>query len=120
MSTQWGTAFQKALQTESNNAIFQFWNKYKTERPLIGQLVRCVLDLLDSTGRTDVGFRAAFVHQNRELGVDLDINNNEWAGLLKDSYLIATYAVVNGACLECRRLDQTTLICGDKSRYTVF
>lgn len=119
-STQWGTAFQEALQAESNDAIFQFWNKHTTERPLIGQLVRCVLDMLDSTGRTDIGFRAAFVHQNRELGVDLDIDNNEWAGLLKDSYLMATYAVISGVCLECRRPDHTTSICGDESRYTVF
>ncbi|EON67648.1 hypothetical protein W97_06791 [Coniosporium apollinis CBS 100218] len=118
-STQWGTAFQRALQTTSKDAIFQFWNKHTAERPLIGQLVRSVLDVLDSTSRTEIGFRAAFVHQNRELGVDLEIDNNEWAGLLKDSYLMATYVVVDEVCLEYRRPDHTTSICGGESRYTV-
>ena len=118
-STRWGMAFQKALQTESNDAIFQFWNNHTAERQLIGQLVRSVLDVLDSTGRTDFGFRASFLHQNRELGVDLEIDNNEWARLLKNSYLMATYAVVNEVCLECRRPDHMTSNCGDEQRYTV-
>lgn len=62
----------------------------------------CVPDMLDSMGRTDFVFRAAILHQNRELRVDLDIENNEWAALLRDSYLMATYAIVNEAYLECR------------------
>jgi len=115
----WGMSFQKALMNDSNDAIFQFWNDYVEQRPLVGQLVRCVLDVLDNTGKTDFSFRAAFLHQNRELGVDLDIENNEWAGLLRDSYLMATYAVINKICLECRQPDHTTSICGDESRYTV-
>jgi hypothetical protein len=82
-------------------------------------LVRYVLDVLDGTGKNDFGFRAAFLHQNRELGVDLNIENNEWAELLKDSYLMATYAIVNEICLECRQPDHTTSICGDESQYTV-
>jgi Ubiquitin family len=118
-STQWGIAFQEALQTESDDAIFQFWINHTVERPLVGQLVCCVLEVLDSTGRTDFGFRAAFLHQNRELGVDLDVKNNEWAALLKDSYLTATYAIVNEVCLECRRPDHTASICGDDARHTV-
>jgi hypothetical protein len=112
-------SFQKALMTDSSDAIFQFWNDYVEQRPLVGQLVRCILDVLDSTGKTDFGFRAAFLHQNQELGVDLDIENNEWAGLLQDSYLMATYAIINEICLECRQPDHTTSICGDESRYTV-
>lgn len=118
-STTWGMSFQKSLMTDSNDAIFQFWNDHVEQRPLVGQLVRCILDVLDSTGRTDFGFRAAFLHQNRELGVDLDIENNEWAGLLQDSYLMATYAIVNKICLEFRQPDHTTSICGDEARYTV-
>jgi len=118
-STQWGIAFQKALRTESNDAIFQFWKDHTVERTLVGQLVCCVLDVLDSTGSTDFGFRAAFLHQNRELGVDLDIKNNEWATILRDSYLMATYAIVNEVCLECRRPDHTASICGDDVRHTV-
>ncbi|KAH8765886.1 hypothetical protein F5882DRAFT_474438 [Hyaloscypha sp. PMI_1271] len=118
-TTTWGMSFQKALMTDSSDAIFQFWNDYVEQRPLVGQLIRCILDVLDSTGKTDFGFRAAFLHQNRELGVDLAIENNEWAGLLQDSYLMATYAIINEICLECRQPDHTTSICGDESRYTV-
>jgi hypothetical protein len=118
-TTQWGIAFEKALQIESNEAVFQFWNHYKAERALVGQLVCCVLDILDGTGRTDLGLHAALLYQNRELGVDLDYDKNEWAGLLKDSYLTAAYAIINEVCLECRRPDHTTSICGDESRYTV-
>lgn len=43
-----------------------------------------------------------FCIRNRKLRVDLDIENNEWAALLRDSYLMATYAIVNEAYLECR------------------
>jgi hypothetical protein len=118
-TSTWGMSFRKALMTDSNDAIFQFWNTHVEQRPLVGQLVLCLLDVLDSTGKTDFGFRAAFLHQNRELGVNLDIEANEWAGLLQDSYLMATYAVVNEICLECRQPDHTTSICGDESRYTV-
>lgn len=120
--TTWGKAFHQVLQTESNDAIFQFWNTHTAQRPLVGRLVRSVLDVLDSTGRTDGcggWFRAAFVHQNCELGIDLTVSRNEWMGLLTDSYLMATYAVVNEICLECRRPDHTTSTCGDELRYTV-
>jgi hypothetical protein len=119
LSTTWGMSFRKALMTDSNDAIFQFWNDHVEQRPLVGQLVRCMLDVLESTGRTDFGFRAAFLHQNRELGVDLQIENNEWARLLQDSYLMATYAIINKICLEYRQPDHTTSICGDEARYTV-
>ncbi|KAH6706628.1 hypothetical protein BKA61DRAFT_698509 [Leptodontidium sp. MPI-SDFR-AT-0119] len=118
-TSTWGMSFQKALMSYSNDAIFQFWNAHVEQRPLIGQLVRCVLDVLDSTGKNDLGFRATLLHQNRELGVDLVIENNEWAELLQDSYLMATYAIINEICLECRQPDHTTSICGDESRYTV-
>lgn len=118
-TTPWGMSFQKALLAEDSYAIFKFWNTHVDQRPLVGQLVQCVSDVLDGTGRTNVGFRAAFVHLNRELGVDLNIENNEWAELLRNSYLIATYAVVNEVCLECRQPNHTTSICGDETRYTV-
>lgn len=118
-TSTWGISFQKALMTDSNDAIFQFWNDHVEQRPLVGQLVRCVLDILDSTGKTDFGFRAAFLHKNRELGVDLDIDNNEWLGLLRDSYLMATYAIIHKICLDCRQPDHTTSTCGDKLQYTV-
>lgn len=118
-STDWGLAFQKVLQTDSDSVIFKFWNDYYSRRSQIGQLVRCVLDVLDDTGNTDNGFRAAFLYQNRELDIHLTMHSNEWASLLKDSYLTATYAIVNNLCLECRRPDHSASICNDELRYTV-
>ncbi|EMD64591.1 hypothetical protein COCSADRAFT_115413 [Bipolaris sorokiniana ND90Pr] len=117
--TQWGMSFIKAMQVESDEAIFAFWIQHPHERPLVGQLVRSVLDVLDSTGKDDVGFHAAFLHGNSEHGVDIDERNNEWAHLLRDTFLMATYAIVNETCLECRQPDHTAAICNDEPRYTV-
>jgi hypothetical protein len=98
---------------------FSFGTITSSRRPLIGQLVRSILDVLDRTGKTEFCLRPAFLYQNRELGVDLDIKNNEWTGLLQDSYLMAAYTIVSEICLECRQPDHTISICGDESRYTV-
>jgi ubiquitin len=118
-STPWGLDFEKALQTESDDAVFQFWRKHKDARPLAGRLVFSVLDALEQTGTTDSGLHAAFLHQNRERIVKIETKNNEWAGLLKDSYLTAAYAVVNNVCLEFKRPDHTTSICLDDRRFSV-
>ncbi|KAL1596648.1 hypothetical protein SLS60_009296 [Paraconiothyrium brasiliense] len=115
----WGRDFSKALQTQSNEAVYTFWSTHVAHRAQAGQLVRSVLDVLDSTGKTEWGLRAAFLHQNSEIGVDIASRGNEWSHLLKDSYLTATYAVINNTCLEYRRPDHTTCICNDETRYTI-
>lgn len=117
--TNWGVDFVKALQTQSNEAIFAFWTKHVLNRAQVGQIVRSVLDVLDSTGKSESGLRAAFLHQNSEVGIDLPDTGNEWSHLLKDSYLTATYAIINNTCLEYRRPDHTTCICNDETRFTV-
>ncbi|KAH7035982.1 uncharacterized protein B0I36DRAFT_347689 [Microdochium trichocladiopsis] len=118
-STKWGLDFKKALEIESNDAVFEFWNKHYLERPLVGRLVSSVLDVLDHTGLTDAGFQAAFLHENCESVIELETKANDWAELLKDSYLTATYAIINAVCLEYRRPDHTTSICTDEQRYSV-
>ncbi|KAH8807584.1 hypothetical protein F5884DRAFT_731446, partial [Xylogone sp. PMI_703] len=118
-TSTWGMSFQKALMTPSNDAIFQFWNTHVEQRPLVGQLIRCVLDVLDSTGTTKLGCRAAILLQNRELSLDLYSGLNEWTVLLQDSYLMATYAIINEICLECRQPDHTISTCGNELQYTV-
>lgn len=116
----WGLAFINALQADdSSDAILEFWNSNVMARPPVGQLVSTVLEVLESTGTSGLGFRAALLYHNREQGVDIDLGNNEWASLLKDSIRMATYALVNSVCLECRRPDHTTSICGDERRHTV-
>jgi hypothetical protein len=118
-SSVWGSDFLKALQTQSNEAIHTFWMTHVSCRAAVGQLVRSVLDVLNSTGKSELGLRAAFLHQNRDIGVDIAEKGNEWSYLLKDSYLFATYAVINNTCLEYRRPDHITCICNDESRYTI-
>ncbi|KAI1840949.1 hypothetical protein JX266_012885 [Neoarthrinium moseri] len=118
-STQWGIDFVKALQVESNDAIFNFWTRHVAERPLVGQLVSSVLNVLDNTGSNDVGLKAAVLHQNSESIIHIKARSNDWVRLLKDSYLTATYAIVNRVCLEFRRPDHTTSICTDEERYSV-
>lgn len=117
--TSWGLDFKKALQTESNGAVFEFWRKHVDARPLAGRLVFSVLDALEQTGTTGSGLQAAFLHQNGEKIVKIETKNNDWAGLLKDSYLTAAYAVVNNVCLEYKRPDHTTSVCLDDRRYSV-
>jgi len=118
-STPWGLDFEKALSTESDDAVFQFWSKHKDARRLAGRLVFSVLDALEQTGTTDSGLQAAFLHQNREKIIKIETKKNDWAGLLKDSYLTAAYAVVNNVCLEYKRPDHTTSVCLDDRRFSV-
>jgi hypothetical protein len=118
-STPWGLDFEKALQTESDGAIFEFWRKHVDARPLAGRLVFSVLDALEQTGTADSGLQAAFLHQNGEKIVRIETKINDWAGLLKDSYLTAAYAVVNNVCLGYKRPDHTTSVCLDERRYSV-
>jgi ubiquitin len=119
-STPWGLDFEKALRTESDDAVFRFWSKHVDARPLAGRLVFSVLDVLEQTGLTDSGLQAAFLHQNREQIVPIETKHNNWASLLKDSYLTAAYTVVNNVCLEYKRPDHTTSICLDDFRLSVF
>jgi hypothetical protein len=117
-TTEWGRAFQKTLLSETNEDIFRFWNAYSTQRTKVGSLLRCVLDVLDSSGMTDRGFQAAFIYENEEIALQIDTKKNEWAKILTDSYLMATYALVDEVCLEYRRFDHTTSMCNDKPSYT--
>ncbi|KAI3325876.1 hypothetical protein HD806DRAFT_426204 [Xylariaceae sp. AK1471] len=120
IETPWGKEFRKALETQSKDAVFQFWNQHVAARPQIGRLVSSVLDILDNTGITNSGFQAALLHQNYENVVRFETKRNDWMSLLKDSYLTATYAIVNRMCLEHRRPDHTTSVCNNEQRYSVF
>ncbi|VUC33094.1 unnamed protein product [Clonostachys rosea] len=118
-ATSWGMDFKKALQTESEAAVFSFWRQHVAHRALVGRLVSCVLDVLDCTGCNRSGFQAAFLHQDNESIVNIDPRVNDWADLLKDSYLTATYAIVNEVCLEYKLPDHSASICNDERRYSV-
>ncbi|CAH0054222.1 unnamed protein product [Clonostachys solani] len=118
-ATSWGKDFKKALQTESEAAVFSFWRQHVAHRALVGRLISSVLDVLDGTGCNKSGFQAAFLHQDNENIINIDPRNNDWADLLKDSYLTATYAIVNEVCLEYKLPDHSASICNDERRYSV-
>ncbi|KAI1152406.1 hypothetical protein F4825DRAFT_309638 [Nemania diffusa] len=117
--TPWGVDFVKALQEVDNGAMIRFWMKHATHRVEVGKLVACVLDILNNTGTKDRGFQAGLLHDNRESIVTIDSEANDWAGLLRDSYQTATYAIVNKVCLEYRLPNHTCAVCNDEKRYTV-
>ncbi|CAG9977814.1 unnamed protein product [Clonostachys byssicola] len=118
-ATSWGRDFKKALQTESEAAVFSFWRRHVDYRALVGRLISSVLDVLDGTGCNKLGFQAAFLHQDNESVINIDPRDNDWADLLKDSYLTATYAIVNEICLEYKLPDHSASICNDGRRYSV-
>ncbi|KAI9152315.1 Ubiquitin-60S ribosomal protein L40 [Paramyrothecium foliicola] len=118
-STPWGIDLIKAIKSTSDDEIFSFWNRHAEERPRVGQLVASVLDVLHDTGCTDRGLQAAFLHQNHESVVTIETKYNDWALLLKNSYLTATYAIINEVCLEFRWPNHSISICNDEHRYSV-
>jgi hypothetical protein len=81
--------------------------------------VHCALHVLDSIGWRDNGFHVALIYQNQEFGMHVDLIKNEWTAILKDSFFMATYALLERACLECQRLGHTTLSCNNYSTFTV-
>ncbi|KAI1266425.1 hypothetical protein F5Y18DRAFT_358249 [Xylariaceae sp. FL1019] len=117
--TPWGVDFVKALQETGNKAIIRFWMKHAAHRAKVGRLVACILDVLNDTGMKDRGFQAGLLHDNRESLVSIDSEANDWAGLLRDSYETATYAIINEVCLEYRLPNHTCAVCNDEKRYTV-
>jgi hypothetical protein len=120
METPWGKDFRWALGTYDDTAVFHFWNHHVKARSQVGRLVASVLDILDHTGVTSSAFQAALLHQNRESIVEFETKSNDWMSLLKDSYLMATYAIVNKTCLEYIFPDHTTSICNNERQYSVF
>jgi hypothetical protein len=118
-SSPWGREFISALRNDSNDAVFQFWRRYKSHRSAAGRIVFSVLDVLDHTGSEGGNLQAAVLHHNTESMINLKTRYNDWIELLGDSYLTATYAIVNDVCLEYRRPDHSISVCGDEKRYTV-
>jgi hypothetical protein len=99
-SIAWWGVFRKALLSDSNEMIIDFWKNHRDKRGEVGRLVCSVLEVLDSTGKADSVFRAAFINKDKELGFNIKLGGNEWASLLKDSYMMATYAIIGDHCLE--------------------
>ncbi len=117
-TTTWGRAFWTAVASGNDESIFKLWTKLPRWRPQIAELVCYVLELLDSTEMSDDAFTAAFLHNNQEQTVGLDLRINDWAKVLQDSHLMAVYAFFNEVCLECETPNHCTVTCHGSHAYT--
>ncbi|KAK5277889.1 hypothetical protein LTR40_009839, partial [Exophiala xenobiotica] len=118
-SLPWGGAFLAALQSNDPEAVFEVWVTHQASRSEMAALVCYVLEILDKTGKREEGLAAAFLNKRHEYSITFDGHLNEWSSLLRDSHLMATYAVVNNLCIECHTPDHSTATCGGEAAYTV-
>jgi hypothetical protein len=109
--TIWGKHFLRALNTTDPQAIFDVWKIFREDRASIAELVCGVLEILDTTGYANDRFTAGVFNNNQESAVTLDHRANDWTALLKDSHLMATFAVANEICLECHTPNHSTATC---------
>lgn len=118
-SHSWGSAFLTALQSSDPRAVFDVWVRYESKRSEMAALVCYVLETLDKTGKREDGLAAAFLNNQQESSVLFDHHCNDWSSLLRDSHLMATYAIVNNICIECNTPDHSTATCDGDPAYTV-
>jgi hypothetical protein len=117
--TFWGDAFLEALRSTDPHAIFKVWKEYRDFRAEMAELVCCILKSLDTTGYENDRFTAAVFINNEESAIVLDRRANEWCTLLKDSYLMAVFAIVDSICLEHHTPTHSTATCNNPKSPTV-
>jgi hypothetical protein len=117
--TIWGTEFLRALQSQDPEAIFNVWINHEPQRLKMADLVCSVLEVLDKTGKGAEGFTAAFLNNRQECSVYFSPEYNDWSSLLRDSPLMAVYAIVNEKCIEYYTPDHSTATCNGPLAYTV-
>lgn len=118
-SLSWGGTFLAALQSNDPEAVFNVWVTYQANRSAMAALVCCVLEILDKTGRRENGLATAFLNNRQECSITFDDHLNDWSSLLRDSHLMATYAIINDVCIECHTPDHSTATCNGEAAYTV-
>lgn len=117
--TRWGSSFLAALRSTNPQAIFNVWRDFLQHRPRMAELACCVLEVLNTTGRSNDLFLAGFLHDNQECSVSLDYGRNEWAEILEDTHLTGAYAIINEVCLECQLPNHKAMTCANSDAYTV-
>lgn len=111
LSLEFGLSLQAAFGSDNDSTIEDVWVTYYKFREKIAELVCCVLEILEKTGSSAGRFNAAFLNQNRELSMPVDLRLNTWAKFLEDSHLTAVYAIVNGNCLDGGELGHFVATC---------
>jgi hypothetical protein len=117
--TIWGQAFVEALMDPNPRSVFDVWNQFHDDREHMANLVCSVLEVLDSTGYANDRFTAAIFKRNEECAVTLNRRADDWCQLLKDSHLMAVFAIINSTCLDYYTPDHSTATCHDHSSPTV-
>jgi Ubiquitin family len=117
--TTWGRNFLTAIEDPNPDCVFDVWNTFYDYRAKIAELVCCVLEALDTTGYANDRFTAAIFNHNAESSIILEHKSDDWCTLLKDSHLMAVFAIVNSSCLECNTPNHSTATCGNPKRPTV-
>lgn len=115
----WGRKFHEALQSDDTQAIFDFWDRFKTDRKYVAELLCSVLEVLHTTGCRDGAFVTGLFNCGQESSVKLDLKRNDWACFLRDSPYMAVYAVINRVCLECQTPNHCTATHGSSESRTV-
>ncbi|KAL9122113.1 MAG: hypothetical protein Q9187_001335 [Circinaria calcarea] len=98
------TAVEKAMGQEDPKYIIELYNKHVEWRKDIGRVVSWLFDALANTGITYDGDLAAysFLEDSGDPHQTAIYPNkvHTWAGFLKDTVLVATFAITTDACLE--------------------
>jgi hypothetical protein len=102
-TTNWGQLFSKALAADNFATMRTLWNNQDIPeiRENIADLICKLLWDLNHTGERDPHFVAAYYNRPQpEKQIELQIQRNTWGKCLRDSTLVATYAVVGDNCLK--------------------
>ena len=119
MNQRWGQAFDAALRSDERDMIFSLWGRWASDRAQIAELLCCVLELLDGTGRDGHSFQGALLHDNEEEAVSIKPTINDWSIVLRDTHLTGAYVMINNSCLNCEVPDHSASTCHFENARTV-
>ena len=118
--TLWGEKFSAALHGDDIEAIFIVWRDFVPYRTKMAELVCCMLETLNTTGRRPHNkFEAALLHQNDESAFSVNTKINDWSAVLEDTNLACAYAIVNEQCLNCHFPNHSASSCHIPEAFTV-
>ena len=122
MTTPWGQSLETTLQAKDTEAIFHVWKDFAPDRTKIGELLCCLLELLDCTGWQDHNFNVGLLYNNEESAVCMNHkgeDSNDWSKFLRDTPLTCAYVIINEQCLNCEVPNLSTSSCHIEHAYTV-
>ena len=119
MESDYGSAFLKAVSQPEDGVVVTLCKSHPEYKLRIADIFCCILAALGKTGVSSDKLNAAFISNDREYSMPLDLQHNDWGGFLRDSHLTATYAIVTETCFECRIPDYLTGSCQSQNTLTV-